>query len=125
VQKMMNSIYSNFTKGVSTGRHMSVERVNEIGRGRVWTGSQGKELGLVDEVGGLTRAIAVARGLAKIPADAKVRLVYYPAEKTWFESLASSEEKQTAMGLLTELRRVTARLSAPMEVRMPFEIEIR
>jgi protease-4 len=125
VQKMMNSIYSDFTKGVSTGRHLSVERVNEIGRGRVWTGSQGKEVGLVDEIGDLTRAVAVARGLAKIPADAKVRVVYYPAEKTWFESLASSEEKQTAMGLLTELRRVTARLSAPMEVRMPFEIEIR
>jgi protease-4 len=124
VQKMMNGIYGSFTKGVSEGRHMTVERVNEIGRGRVWTGLQGKEIGLVDEVGGLTRAIAVARGLAKIPADAKVQLVYYPTEKTLFENLVSTEEKQTAMGLLTDVRRVAARLSAPMEVRMPFEIDI-
>ena len=57
-------MYTSFTKGVAEGRDMSVEAVDKIGKGRVWTGAQGKELGLVDELGDLDRAVEVAKQLA-------------------------------------------------------------
>ena len=126
IQSMMQSLYQQFCKGVAEGRHMSVERVNEIGRGRVWTGTQGKDLGLVDEVGGLTRAIAVARELSHIPAGSKVQLVYYPREKTFFENLmSSSDERKSGANVLSHVRSLAARLSATTELRMPFDMEIR
>src|SRR6202789_3908672 len=49
IQKSLDQTYADFTKGVATGRKMTVEAVDKIGKGRVWSGSQGKELGLVDE----------------------------------------------------------------------------
>src|SRR5271169_6785194 len=52
VQKSLQDVYASFTKGVAEGRGMSVEAVDKIGKGRVWTGAQAKELGLVDELGG-------------------------------------------------------------------------
>jgi len=125
IQSMMQDTYRSFCKGVANGRHMTVERVNEIGRGRVWTGAQGKEIGLVDELGGLTRAIAVARKLGGIPSDAKVQLVYYPREQTFLETLVGSEEKQTSTNVLMHLRSLATRLSASMELRMPFDVDIR
>ena len=60
---------------------MEADRVNELGRGRVWTGAQAKEHGLVDELGGLRDAVVVAKGLAKLPADADVVLLPYPPPK--------------------------------------------
>jgi protease IV len=92
----------------------------------VWTGAQGKDLGLVDEIGGLTRAIAVARDLSHISAGSKVQLVYYPREKTFLENLISpQEEKKSGANLLAHVRSLAARLSARTELRMPFEMDIR
>jgi len=125
IQSMMQSLYKDFCKGVADGRHMTVERVNEIGRGRVWTGVQAKEIGLVDEVGGLTRAIAMARAMSGVPAGAKVQLVYYPREKTFLETMLWGEEKPSGAKILTHLRGLAARLSATMELRMPFDVDIR
>ena len=125
IQAMMNTLYQQFCKGVADGRHMKVERVNEIGRGRVWTGAQGKDLGLVDEIGGLTRAISVARGLANVPTGARVELVYFPREKPFLESLLFGEEKPAGTTVVAHLRGIATRLSAPMELRMPFELDIR
>jgi len=125
LQAMMKGMYHDFCKGVADGRHLTVERVNEIGRGRVWTGAQGKEIGLVDELGGLTRAIGVARKLSDIPSDAKVQVIYYPREQTWLETLMTSEEKPTSTNVLTHLRSLATRLSARMELRMPFDLDIR
>ena len=125
IQAMMTTLYQKFCKGVADGRHMKVERVNEIGRGRVWTGEQGKEIGLVDEIGGLTRAIAVARTLSGIAPGARVELVYFPREKTFLETLLPGEANLTGTNVLAHLHSVAARLSAPMELRMPFEVDIR
>ncbi len=125
IQAMMQNLYQDFCKGVADGRHLTVARVNEIGRGRVWTGAQGKDIGLVDELGGLTRAIAMARGLSGIPSEAKVQVVYYPRERTFWQNLLSPEEKATGAALLAHLHSLAARLSATMELRMPFDMEIR
>jgi protease-4 len=82
--------YDQFISRVATGRNLPEARVREIARGRVWTGAQARELGLVDELGGLHEAIARARALAEIEESASVRLIRYPAEKSPFEALSAA-----------------------------------
>ena len=92
IQKSLQDVYTSFTKGVAEGRGMSVEAVDKIGKGRVWTGAQGKDLGLVDELGDLNRAVEVAKQLAKISADQSVRIVRFPEERTFFQNVAGETE---------------------------------
>lgn len=128
VVKMVNQVYADFTRGVAEGRHMKQEDVDKIGRGRVWTGLQGKEKGLVDEIGGLSRAVSVAKALAKMDPQATVQLVHYPREKSFLESLFSSNDERqglTAASIATELKSTAARMSSPIQVRMPFDLDIR
>jgi protease-4 len=87
VMKNMRTIYSDFLQGVAAGRHMKVEDVDKIAQGRVWTGERAKQLGLVDELGGLHTALARARQLAKIPADARVSLVFLPPRRSLLDRL--------------------------------------
>jgi protease-4 len=84
IREEMKWTYDQFLTKVAEGRNMSKEDVDKIGKGRVWTGSQAKNLGLVDEIGGLPRAIALAKELAGIPAGEHVRLVVQPKRKTTF-----------------------------------------
>jgi protease-4 len=86
----MDKTYDEFVQRVATGRHLPVERVRQIARGRVWTGAQGKELGLVDQLGGVTEAIGKARELAKIPASQSVRYKRYPKAESPWEALSSA-----------------------------------
>jgi protease-4 len=69
----LDAVYADFTGKVAQGRGMTVEQVHEVARGRVWTGADAKERGLVDELGGLSRAVELARERAGLPADAPVR----------------------------------------------------
>jgi len=80
-------IYDQFLTKVAESRNMTKEEVDAIGRGRIWTGSQAKELGLVDEIGGLTRAIELAKELSGIPLDEEVRLVTQPRKLSFFDFL--------------------------------------
>lgn len=77
MQHLVDATYERFKTRVADGRDMSAEDVEERARGRVWSGARAKELGLVDELGGLTEALADARERAGIPADAKVGIVEY------------------------------------------------
>jgi protease-4 len=76
VNDWLDHIYADFTEKVATGRGMTSEHVHEVARGRVWTGADALERGLVDELGGLDRAAAIARRRAGLPADAPLRV--YP-----------------------------------------------
>ena len=78
----MQDIYDDFTTRVSNGRDIPIERVKEIAKGRVWTGAQAKEIGLVDELGGIMTAIDAAKKLADIDADEDVRIKIFPRQKT-------------------------------------------
>jgi protease-4 len=78
LKKQILWVYDQFLDKVAEGRKMKKEEVDKIGKGRVWTGSQAKELGLVDEIGGLSRAMELAKELAKIPAGEEVKLVVWP-----------------------------------------------
>ncbi len=72
----LDAIYRDFTEKVASGRRMTVEQVDEIARGRVWTGADAAQHGLVDELGGMAAAADIARRRAGLPADAPLRV--YP-----------------------------------------------
>ncbi|WEK38626.1 MAG: signal peptide peptidase SppA [Candidatus Brevundimonas colombiensis] len=91
----MDRIYDDFISRVATGRKLPVERVREIAKGRVWTGAQALPLGLVDQMGGLTEAVAKAKELAKIPADQSVRFKHFPKEKSPWQALSEMFGVQT------------------------------
>jgi protease-4 len=76
VNDWLDHIYADFTGKVADGRRMSADRVHELARGRVWTGADALAGGLVDELGGLDRAAAIARRRAGLPATAPLRI--YP-----------------------------------------------
>ncbi len=92
IQRLMRDTYGEFLRLVAEGRHMKVEAVDQIAQGRVWTGERAKKLGLVDELGGLDTAIALAKQLAKIPATQSVTLVTLPPPKTLWERIAEMTE---------------------------------
>ncbi len=80
--------YDKFLSKAAEGRNLSREDVDRVGRGRVWTGGRAKEVGLVDELGGLDKALDLAKELAGIPAAEKVRLVVWPRKTTLFGTLS-------------------------------------
>jgi protease IV len=79
VNAWLDHIYADFTGKVADGRGMSPERVHELARGRVWTGADALDNGLVDELGGLDRAAALARRRSGLPASAPLRV--YPRSR--------------------------------------------
>jgi protease-4 len=89
VETQMRSTYDLFVSRVADGRHLTAAEVDAIGRGRVWTGSQAKEKGLVDEIGGLDHAIDIAKSKAKIDAKSSVIVSVYPPRRGFLDVLAS------------------------------------
>ena len=85
VGELMQATYDAFVEKAAAGRKTTPERIDAIAQGRVWTGKQAKELGLVDELGGLDRALAIAKDRAKIAPGSEVELVVFPAKKSLFE----------------------------------------
>lgn len=81
----MQATYDTFVEKAAQGRNTTPEKIDAIGQGRVWTGRQAKEIGLVDELGGLDRAVALAKQRAKIAQDTEVELVIYPPKKSIYE----------------------------------------
>ena len=90
--------YTDFVPKVAKGRNKDAAFVDSVGQGRVWTGYQGKERGLVDEFGGLDRAVEVAKELANIPKDKGVHRVILPYPRTFLQQLLSEgDETQVKM----------------------------
>ena len=83
----MQGFYDNFVEKAAQARRTTPERIDAIAQGRVWTGQQAKANGLVDELGGLMRAVAIAKERAKIDADEDVELVVYPPRRSLYEAL--------------------------------------
>ncbi|HUF47176.1 MAG TPA: signal peptide peptidase SppA [Vicinamibacterales bacterium] len=89
VDEQMQATYDLFVTRVADGRQSTREKIDAVAQGRVWTGRQASELGLVDELGGLDRAIAIARERARIDADGDVTLVVYPPRRSFYEIMAN------------------------------------
>ncbi len=86
-QAWLDRVYEDFTGKVAEGRKMPIERVKEIARGRIYSGIHGKEIGLVDELGGVVTAIELAKTSAGIHAEDSVKLVEFPRRKPLYERL--------------------------------------
>lgn len=126
IEKSLQDTYSQFTKGVAQGRGIPIEKVDQIGKGREWSGAQAKELGLVDEIGGLDRAIEVAKQLAHIPASQPVHIVRLPEEKSILEQLFQREvdEMSASRSLDSTLRQLVG-VMEPVQARVPYQLIIR
>jgi protease-4 len=139
IKKAMEDIYGQFTEKAAKGRKMPVEKLRELAGGRIYTGQQAKENGLVDGLGTLHDAVNEAKKLAGLEADADVKIEVLPEPSSFFESLFGDleAEKETRVGNAVEsvspelaiIARKAARLrktfDRPAAVVMPFELEIR
>ncbi len=94
----MQAFYDQFVEKVAVARQTSPEKIDQIGQGRVWTGQQAKQVGLIDHLGGLQVAVAAAKQRARIPADEEVELVIYPPRRSFYEVLSASLEQSPAGG---------------------------
>jgi protease IV len=117
----MQATYDTFVEKAAQGRNTTPERIDAIGQGRVWTGRQAKQIGLVDELGGLDRAIALAKQRAKIAQDTEVELVIYPPKRSIYELLSdplgsSSSSSRLASLLGFSNPKVMQALAAPLQV---------
>ncbi|RAV01608.1 signal peptide peptidase SppA [Mycolicibacter senuensis] len=83
VETEADLFYTDFVARVAEGRKLSTEAVDAVARGRVWTGADAAERGLVDELGGLRTAVRRAKVLAGLDPDAQVRTVRYPGSSLW------------------------------------------
>ncbi|HEV3381554.1 MAG TPA: signal peptide peptidase SppA [Trebonia sp.] len=92
INAWLDAIYVDFTEKVASGRRMTVERVHELARGRVWTGADAVATGLADEAGGLRDAITIARKRAGLPSDAPVHA--YPRHGP-LDQLRPAESSET------------------------------
>jgi protease IV len=84
IQRDVDHIYDVFTGKVAEGRKLQKAQVDSVGQGRVWSGSDAKTIGLIDEFGGLSKAVELAASLAKTK---DYRLISLPEQKEWFEEL--------------------------------------
>lgn len=129
IQKSLQDTYAEFTQGVARGRHMSQAAVDKIGKGRVWSGLQAKQLGLVDELGGMDRAIDIAKQLAHISPSESVRIVRFPQEKTIWQLLVERErsmsESASTSSIESTVRRLIGAAAEPVQARVPYELHIR
>jgi protease-4 len=101
VEAEADLVYTDFVERVAEGRKLSVEAVDAVARGRVWTGADALERGLVDELGGLRTAITRAKVLAGLEPDADVRLVGYPGSSL-MDLLRPKASSQPAAASLPE-----------------------
>ncbi len=103
LENMVTRIYGEFTQRVADGRKMKIEQVDSIGQGRVWSGEQAKQLGLVDELGGLKDAVKAAAKLAKLD-DFSTAVYPKPADpfQAFFDGLSENSKailKKEGLGL--------------------------
>ncbi|MFZ5980399.1 MAG: signal peptide peptidase SppA [Candidatus Zixiibacteriota bacterium] len=107
----LDRIYEDFTTKVAEGRNLPIEKVKEIAKGRVWTGSDALELGLVDELGGFPVAIRLIKETLNIPEGEDIELVLLPKEKSIWNALMgddadNSEGETVSLGMAKYLKAV-------------------
>ncbi|MFZ3342944.1 MAG: signal peptide peptidase SppA [Terriglobales bacterium] len=116
----LDRVYVDFTGKVAEGRKLPKEKVLEIAKGRIWSGQDAKNLGLVDELGGYDTALKLAKQAAHIPESDEVKIVVFPQEKSLWETLLqrnqadNSDKEGTAQALariLQDVRPIAKKLN--------------
>jgi protease-4 len=121
VEEQMQATYDQFVEKAAQARNTTPEKIDAIAQGRVWTGAQARRLGLVDELGGLQRAIAIAKERARIARDQEVQLVVFPPRKSFYEIVSDPFGGTTGASALLSLihpaeRRALAQLTSPLRL---------
>jgi protease-4 len=98
VGEYMQGFYKTFLTKVAEGRHTTPDRIDTVGQGRVWTGAQAKDHGLVDVLGGLDTAVTIAKQRAHIPPDEEVEIVEYAPRRSLYEALTALGRSSSALG---------------------------
>jgi protease-4 len=133
--------YNDFVPKVAKGRNKDAAYIDSVGQGRVWTGAQGKERGLVDEFGGLDKAIEIAKDLAKIPKDKGIHRVILPYPRTVLQELfnegdetrVQANQQEAVLATLPEDARRAVRYMSLLDkmksgdsmLLMPFDLRIK
>lgn len=142
IEWINTTYYRDFVPKVAKGRGKDAQHIDSVGQGRVWTGAQAKDRSLVDEFGGLDRAIDVAKQLAKIPAEKGVERVILPYPTTFLQQLLMGggensnteiEQQRAMIAALPEDARRAFRYMALMDrmkngetmLLMPFDLRIK
>ena len=128
----LDAIYDTFLDRVAGGRGLSREQVHAVGRGRVWTGAQAVDVGLVDSLGGLRAAVRRAKERAGIDAEADVALVPYPEPRSLVEQLDEAFQQSAVIAtprlpaLLQDLEPLLGAWAADEPLALPpFLVRIR
>ena len=132
LQMTITEGYNTFIGRCAEGRHMTKEAIEKIAEGRVWTGEAAKELGLVDELGGIDKALDIAVAKADIE---NYTVISYPAKQDFFSSLFETKptnyvEAQLLKSKLGEYYRQFDLLKnlqekSMIQARVPFELNIK
>jgi protease-4 len=113
VNRQLQEMYHEFISKIAQGRSMTQEAVETIAQGRVWTGRQARDNGLVDELGGLQLAISIARSKAGLKPDENVDIVAFPKRASIWHRLGDTLFSGRASGFTTlpEIVKVTERFA--------------
>ena len=138
LQKLLETIYQDFVRKAAEGRDKTEAAIHELAQGRIWTGKQAKEIGLVDELGGLDTALAIAKKQIALDLTDEIDLIILPKPKTFFETLIEDMEMGIRLPITPHLPLPTPIEHAlpsfywlhlfanePAATVMPFEIIIR
>jgi len=129
LRREIETFYKGFVDRVAAGRKRPYDNVEPLAQGRVWLGSQAKQNGLVDELGGLDRAIEMVRDRAKISSSEKIVLVTYPPKRSVWDILLNRSDDTTQVQ--SHLRPFIGRLPLRALMRggilrlMPFTIDVK
>ena len=111
------ALYETFLTRVADGRGMERDAVDAVGRGRVWTGDQALALGLVDRLGGLREAVALALEQVGVKPDAEVTLVEFPRPRPFLQQLADLAAPRSPSLGLAEAGRAVPLAPLPASLR--------
>lgn len=124
--------YHSFVSKVAAARKKNYDQIDPLAQGRVWMGAQAKLNGLVDELGGLDKAISVIRQRAKLPSDREVTLIAYPGRRSFFDLLANSNADQMMDNMAEEkIRKTLGFVPSPSMLKggvlqlLPYRIVVR
>jgi protease-4 len=135
LEAFLDETYKGFKDHVATGRHMTQDEVEAVAKGRVWSGEDAKAHGLVDELGGYTVALRLAKEAANLPPEAPFTLTVFPREETLpellYNRLTGADRERDAGGISSTsierslkavqplLQRLEAVLDSPGVLTMP------
>ena len=132
IQMMINQGYDTFLTRCSEGRKMSKQAIGKISEGRVWTGEKAKKIGLVDELGGIDKAIEIAAKKAKIK---DYTILSYPEKESFFDTILKEKpthyiesklmesnfgEFYKGFGMIKDVQKLDN-----IQARVPFDINIK